>query len=122
MVLAERSREGGLVTQQELGRGLCIDKSNVARLCAKMELAGHIRQERTPLDGRARLLSLTDSGLEVAVAVERSSLRRFRQIDGALNPRLRPGVLEALAALNGAVSASLEPIGPPARRRPRGAP
>jgi DNA-binding MarR family transcriptional regulator len=41
MVLSAR----GASSQQELGTELCIDKSNVARLCAKMSAAGHVASE-----------------------------------------------------------------------------
>src|SRR4051812_48217696 len=40
MFLFECAREDRLPTQQELGRALGIDKSNVARLCRRMENAG----------------------------------------------------------------------------------
>src|ERR1039457_1643788 len=60
MVLLEATREDNRLTQRELGQVLGIDKSNVARLCRRMESAGHVVQSRSADDGRARLLSLTD--------------------------------------------------------------
>lgn len=103
MVLATRSSEGRRVSQQELGQALGIDKSNVARLCAKMERAGHVKQERSPDDGRSRLLSLTRTGQKVAESVEASSRRRFQQVLDALDRDARPSLLTALLHLNSAV-------------------
>jgi len=122
MVLVERSRERRRVTQQELGRTLGIDKSNVARLCARMELAGHVKQERSPIDRRARLISLTKAGVKVAESVEQSSHQRFRQIIEALGAEGRQGVLSALDQLNCAVSSILEPKAGNVRPPPGGEP
>lgn len=115
MVLAERSSERRRATQQELGQALGIDKSNVARLCAKMERAGHVKQERSPHDGRSRLLSLTRAGRKVAESVEASSRRRFQQILDALDQEARPKLLTALTHLNNAVTTLVEPDTVPAR-------
>jgi DNA-binding MarR family transcriptional regulator len=108
MALAEHSREDRLVTQQDLGCVLGIDKSNVARLCAKMERAGHVKQERSPDDGRARLISLTKAGGRVAEAVGRASQERFRRVLDAVQPEHRGYLLSALERLNGAVSSITE--------------
>ena len=106
MVLLERRRGGQSPTQQDLGRLLGIDKSNVARLCKKMERAGHLAQKRSPDDGRARLLALTDRGSRVAATVERASRARFERLIAAIPRRARSNVLAALAVLNDAVAQS----------------
>jgi DNA-binding MarR family transcriptional regulator len=46
MVLLTR----GELSQQELGAELCIDKSNVARLCARMVDAEHVVQQQSETD------------------------------------------------------------------------
>lgn len=106
MVLLERARLGATPAQRELGAALGIDKSNVARLCQKMEKAGHLRQARSRHDGRARLLLLTPRGRKVAEEVERSSRRRFEELAAAVPGARRPAVLSALAALNDAIAAT----------------
>jgi DNA-binding MarR family transcriptional regulator len=121
MLLAEHARERRSVTQQELGRGLGIDKSNVARLSARMERAGHVKQDRSADDGRARLVSLTRAGIKVAESVEQSSHERFGRILEALQADGREAVLAALAQLNAAVSSLTTPEGeapPPASATP----
>lgn len=93
------------LTQQELGAALGIDKSNVARLCEKMERAGHLQQRRSPSDGRARLLSLTARGRRLALRVEAESLGRFESIVAALcrSCESPAAVLDAVEALNRAI-------------------
>jgi DNA-binding MarR family transcriptional regulator len=104
MILLERAQRNDRTTQQELGAILGIDKSNVARLCAKMQRSGHVVQLRDPSDGRARLLSLTSSGRRLAEKVETSSRRRFARLLSAL-PRdgAQAAVLASLEILNGAI-------------------
>jgi DNA-binding MarR family transcriptional regulator len=103
MVLLESARQGKCATQRELGKALGIDKSNVTRLCRRMESAGHLVQGRSADDGRARLLSLTAVGKRLAANVERSSRDRFQRLMSAIPRRSRPGVLSALACLNQAL-------------------
>ncbi len=85
---------------------LAIDKSNVARLCAKMVKTAHLIQERAPEDGRARLLVLTAKGQELARSIEQASRARFGSLFAALPRDRRSAVLDAMAALSQAVAAS----------------
>jgi DNA-binding MarR family transcriptional regulator len=118
MVLIEAAREGHRLTQRELGQALGIDKSNVTRLCRRMEGAGHVLQTRSADDGRARLLSLTEVGKRLATNIERSSRDRFQRLMSAIPRKSRPGVLSSLACLNRALSST---VPPPRRARPRSA-
>jgi DNA-binding MarR family transcriptional regulator len=104
MVLLETARKGERATQRELGQALGIDKSNVTRLCRRMESAGHLVQSRSADDGRARLLSLTKRGARAAKNVERSSRDRFQQLVSAIPRESRAGVLSALSCLNQALA------------------
>ncbi len=106
MVLVEHHRAGRRPTQQDLGRVLGIDKSNVARLCSKMEASGQLVQKRSTRDGRLRLLTLTSRGARLASAVERSSQERFREIILGVRADERASILSALSALNEALSRS----------------
>lgn len=109
MVLLETARKAKRVTQRELGQALGIDKSNVARLCRRMESAGHLVQSRSADDGRARLLSLTTRGTRLAKNVERSSRDRFQWLMSAIPRRSRAGVLSSLACLNQALALTVPP-------------
>ena len=95
MILAEQ----GELAQQALGAELCIDKSNVARLCAKMVDAGHVEQRPCPGDGRSRRVSLTASGRRLAREVDAASRARFGTLLAALPKTRRPQVVEALQLL-----------------------
>ena len=115
LVMLDRAARGAQ-TQQALGRALGIDKSNVARLCRKMESAGHLVQGRSVEDGRARLLSLTEAGVRVARGVEEASRARFAAVMAALAPGERGAVLAALRALDGALARALPAGAAPLRR------
>lgn len=105
MVLRERSASGATTSQVDLVRTLKIDKSNIARMCARMERASHVVQTRDPEDARARVLVLTAKGMRLASKLEASSRTRFgRVIDGVPRAR-RAELFAALTALNTAVAA-----------------
>ena len=95
----------GELSQLELGRELCIDKSNVARLCARMVEAGHLVQKQSRQDGRSRRVSLTARGKRMALEVDESSGARFGALLAGLGPTQRPRVLEALRHLVTALDA-----------------
>lgn len=103
MVLLERARDRSDTSQADLGVVLGIDKSNVTRLCSRMEAADHVLQERAPGDGRSRLLSLTPRGTRMAERIETASHERFARIVAALPTDNRRTIFASLAALNEAV-------------------
>ena len=102
MVLLAR----GEASQQELGRELGIDKSNVARLCARMVEAGHVSQRPDDEDGRSRRVSLTARGERLAREVDESSKARFGAILNALAPTSRSQVIDSLRQLVAGIEAS----------------
>ena len=64
-------------SQKDLAQELGIDKSNIARLCRRMELAGHLEQVVSSQDARVRELRLTARGKKLARDVESASRGRF---------------------------------------------
>ena len=102
----------GELTQQALGAELGIDKSNVARLCAKMVRARHARQRASERDGRSRLVSLTTSGARLAREVDDASRARFGALLGGVAEARRADVIAALQHLVDALDA------PPLEERP----
>ena len=103
MVLLEAGRAARDVSQQDLVRALGIDKSNVARLCARMVRAGHIRQERGEADGRSRWIRLTSAGSRLAANVESASRGMFERLYQAVPAVERDALCGALEKLNEAV-------------------
>ena len=89
----------GEATQRDLGADLSIDKSNVARLCAKMVEAGHAIQRADEGDGRSRRVSLTARGRRLAREVEASSADRFSALLSAVPAGRRAHVIESLRHL-----------------------
>lgn len=96
----------GESSQRELGEELGIDKSNVARLCAKMVDAEHAAQRANSADGRSRLVSLTPRGRRLATEVDGASRARFGALLTALPKERRAAVVDALRWLVEAVDAS----------------
>jgi len=105
MVLLERDEGGVETSQTELGARLGIDKSNVARLCGRLESSGHATQKRDPDDGRGRVLRLTAKGRRMAERIELASRDRFQRVAQAVPPGKRSAVLAALEVLTSAVQA-----------------
>jgi len=98
-------RQRGEMTQRSLGSELCIDKSNVARLCAKMAQANHVKNRTNTQDGRSRLVSLTFSGARLAEEVDRASRARFTALLKAISAAHRNEVIAALQQLVDALEA-----------------
>lgn len=99
----------GELSQQSLGRELGIDKSNVARLCARMVEAGHATQRPCEVDRRSRRVTLTERGRRLAREVDASSGRRFTALLEAIPPAQRETVLAGLALLLEGASALPDP-------------
>jgi DNA-binding MarR family transcriptional regulator len=96
----------GDLTQQELGAELCIDKSNVARLCAKMVDEGHAAQTAGAQDRRSRVVSLTAGGKRLAREVNAASRQRFAALLSGLKAAQREQVLQGLRQLVAAIDAT----------------
>lgn len=95
----------GELSQQELGAELGIDKSNVARLCARMVEAGHANQRSCPQDGRSRRVTLTARGKRLAAEVDTASRARFEALLMAIREDRRGQVVAALEELVAALDA-----------------
>jgi DNA-binding MarR family transcriptional regulator len=109
MILLER--EGDSTTQSDLGVHLGIDKSNVARLCARMHEEGHVLQEVSAEDARGRRLSLTVKGRRMAEQLKGASLARFQRVLHGVPPAKRRQLLDSLQLLNASI-ALLAPVQP----------
>lgn len=92
-------RAQGELSQRALGAELCIDKSNVARLCAKLSDAGQLQQRANASDGRSRLVSLTARGARLAEEIDAASRARFARLLSGLPKTRRAETLRALQYL-----------------------
>jgi len=98
-------RAQGELTQQALCAELCIDKSNVARLCAKAADAGHVEQKTNACDGRSRLISLTPRGVSLAREVDATSRAKFTALLTGVPKSRRTEIILALQHLVEALDA-----------------
>jgi DNA-binding MarR family transcriptional regulator len=103
MAILDREEAGTLTYQHELAELLGLDRSSIARLCARLEADGRLKQEPAPDDARARLLRLTASGQRMASNIRAASLERFARIVEAIPPSKRSPLLDALKVLTAAV-------------------
>lgn len=108
-ILLERRRLGQKTSQAELGASLGIDKSNVARLCARMGAGGHVLQKRPAEDRRSRLLELTSKGAALAARIEQASQARFGALIAGVPTQKRRLLLDCLDVLNTAAHALRTP-------------
>lgn len=102
-VLLEHKRAGTRPSQGELAAQLGIDKSNVARLCARLEQGGHLERAPSNEDARVRRLALTTAGERLAREVEAASQERFAALLRAVPASRRGSVVETLELLTRAV-------------------
>ncbi len=96
--LLEMLHHRGPMTVSELAARLTIDRTNVSRLCIRMERNGELQRTADPDDGRARALLLTAAGKRLARAVEAASLGHFANIVEGLAGSTDT-VIEALVSL-----------------------
>ncbi len=93
------------MTISSLAETLAIDRTNVSRLCARMEEAGELAKQAHPEDGRARVLRLTAQGKKIARSVDKSSTRHFANLAQTLGGSTGR-VIEALEQLERAMALS----------------
>ncbi len=83
------------MTVTELATSLQIDRTNVSRLCQRMEELEELKRVQGSRDRRARMLQLTERGEALAAHVDRSSTTHF----GAVVEILGEATEEVLVAL-----------------------
>jgi DNA-binding MarR family transcriptional regulator len=101
--ILERQQAGDQPVLKTLGGLLGIDKSNVTRLCQRLEEEGFITLQPCPTDGRARCIRLTANGMRRARAVETASRDLFAGLLEALPRGSAATTIEALEALGTAI-------------------
>ncbi|MEL6179621.1 MAG: MarR family winged helix-turn-helix transcriptional regulator [Myxococcota bacterium] len=96
----------GPMTITALALRLNIDRTNVSRLCIKMESLGELKRIPHPSDKRSRLVELTPKGTQLAHDVDASSTEHFERVLEHLDND--PAVtLKTLTALTHAMAPAL---------------
>jgi DNA-binding MarR family transcriptional regulator len=99
-------RQHGAMTVSTLAERLNIDRTNVSRLCARMESLGEIARVVHPDDGRAWLVELSAKGSRLARSVDMASSDHFGQVLERL-PEASPDAFAVIAALDALTAAML---------------
>ncbi|MEE9383855.1 MAG: MarR family winged helix-turn-helix transcriptional regulator [Nannocystaceae bacterium] len=100
--LLELLQHGTPMSVGALAKKLSIDRTNVSRLCLRMEAAGELQRSDDPHDGRGRLLRLTAHGTKLARHVDESSSAHFGRIARRLGGESR-AIAQAFLSFQAAV-------------------
>lgn len=90
------------MTVSALSSRLAIDRTNVSRLCARMEGLGELTRSAHPEDGRAIVVSLSAHGRTLAKRVDGTSAAHFAGLASSLEGRTE-SVIDALEVLTHAM-------------------
>jgi len=86
---------------REMAFHALVDAAQVSRGIAQLEKKGYLRRERSPVDSREVLVSLTPEGFELSAEICKASLRRNEQL-------LREHTPAQVEVLNNALDALIE--------------
>ena len=103
--LMELSRSEPL-SQNELAARLRLEKSTVSRLVGILEDRGWITRTRSPNDGRAVEIRLSDAGRTVAANIAEARQAKFARVLVAIPEEERAAVITALQILVEAIDES----------------
>lgn len=105
-------------TQVKLAEMCQMDKTTMVVTLDELEKAGLVERQPSPSDRRARLVSLTDKGLETQVKAKRIVVGVYRDVLGSLPEDERMGLVNGLIRLVGdRLSTPMECERTPRRRR-----
>ena len=106
--LMELSRGDGPLVQKELAARLRLQKSTVSRLVGMLEGRGWVGRHRSPTDGRAFEVGLTDAGQATAEEIAEARRDKFARVLEAIPEERRASVLAAMRTLEEAMDEAHE--------------
>lgn len=95
------------MTVSGLSTRLSIDRTNVSRLCKRMEQSGELTRHVHPEDGRAVVLTLSPRGRALAERVDGTSSAHFARLAKSLEGQAQ-SVIDALETLTRAMAMNHE--------------
>lgn len=98
--------EDGPQRQVDLVEALDSDAGTMARSIARLERAGLVERTRSPSDGRAMIVSITESGLALRPQVEAAWAELDRVTTGSLSPHRVSQIVDGMAELERNLAAS----------------
>lgn len=102
----------GAMTITALAHHLNIDRTNVSRLCGRMEAGGELERAPHPEDRRARLVRLTARGERAARAIDATSAAHFARVLERLESDGASDLVHALNTLAQAIHACAPRVEP----------
>jgi MarR family transcriptional regulator for hemolysin len=110
----------GEYTQTELAQAVGLDKTTMVVTVDALEEAGLAERRPSKTDRRARVIGVTRAGRQKVAKAELVVARLQDEVLGALSPRAREALFDALDTLiAGPLSAPAVCARPPRRRAPR---
>ena len=95
--IIEIGNSGG-VTANQLGQTLLLEKSSVSRMLARLIERGLVAESVNDVDGRSKILSLTEQGRALFADIEHYANHQVGQALRTLNGDLRAQVVTGLSA------------------------
>ncbi len=106
--MMELAREGGPLLQKEVAARLRLEKSTVSRLVGLLEGRGWVERRRSPTDGRAFEVGLTEAGRRAADEIAGARRAKFARVLEAIPEEERASVLAAMKTLEEAMNEGRE--------------
>jgi len=95
---------GEPLSQKDLAARLRLEKSTVSRLVKALEGRGWVGRTRSPRDGRAMELRLTEAGKRAAARLSEARRAKFARVLEAIPEEERASVMQALGVLEEAMN------------------
>lgn len=94
---------GGEQTAADLCRKLLMDKAHLSRIAGRLRGRGLMQGRASPTHGKHRLLSLTEAGRDVFIALEQGTRSQIEHILAPLDRRTVRGVVTAMRQIETAL-------------------
>lgn len=98
----------GKMTAKQLVEILCLEKSSVSRMLAKLVCAGELRETASSEDARVKQLELTERGLESLNQINSYGNRQVLSALAKLSPDQQQTVIQGISAYASALHACRE--------------
>ena len=95
-ILCMLDRNGGSMSQQELGSRFDIKPGSLSEILSKMETSGLIERSRDPKDRRQLFVRLTDEGFDAARRAHEGRKRFRKKAFSALTPEEQDQLIDML--------------------------
>ena len=92
-------------TASEINRELGLDPGYLSRIIRRFEQDGLLTKERSPQDGRAFLLKLSEQGSKILTSLEKKADKRAAELLSSLPERDQPLLLRSMGSIRSLLTA-----------------